>query len=477
MKLTKRMVSFALVLALVLVLSAGVFAADANSITVKDAKGGETYNIYKMLDLVASEDATAFSYTVNENWTDFFTGSGAGAAYVVIDQQGYVSWNQDKADASSMEAFGKLAAAFAAEKSVPTAAAAITPEAEDKTDITFTALASGYYLITSTNGTLAMVDTTPTKPAAEVQEKNVDPSLDKEVLENGGAFGGGNVYGKDNDAQIGDTITFQLTINAYKGAKSYVVHDTMSEGLTFVKDSVVVASVQNISLIKDLDYTVVTEGLTDGCTFEIRFSETALDSIAQHTRLIVTYEAVLNEKASVENGETNQASLTWGNNGKSTSSKTETKTYQFSVLKYATGNEQKTPLAGATFQLLDARHEIVKLVKVDETTYRVANGDEAGAQETFTTVSEGPTLIKGVDNSDYSLKEITAPSGYNLLADEVMVMVDGNNELVVEVQNSTGTELPSTGGMGTTIFYVLGAALVLGAVVVLVTRKRMGKNN
>ena len=122
MKHAKKFASLLLALVMVFALATTAFAAGTNSITVNGAQKGETYKLYKMLDLIVNEDQTAYSYTVNSNWTNFFTNGGAGAAYVNIDSQGYVTWKTDKQDASSMEAFGKAAAAFASANNVPKAA-------------------------------------------------------------------------------------------------------------------------------------------------------------------------------------------------------------------------------------------------------------------------------------------------------------------------------------------------------------------
>ncbi len=175
----------------------------------------------------------------------------------------------------------------------------------------------------------------------------------------------------------------------------------------------------------------------------------------------------------MDTGEKNDAKLTWGDNSGTEWSETVTKTYKFEVLKYVKGDTEKKNLAGATFQLEDAEGNVVKLVKVSDTEYRVANGEEANSVDSFTTVSTGNIVVTGVDLDNYTLVETVAPAGYNLLKDPVPVKVEAANNLIVEVANSTGSELPSTGGMGTTIFYVLGSILVLGAAVLLITKKRM----
>lgn len=461
MKKMKKLASLMLALVMVLSMAMTVTAAGDNSITVKGAQKGETYEIYKMLDLSVNSDKTAYTYTVNSDWTEFFTDDGAGASYVDIDQNGYVTWKKDMDTAEKMEAFGKAAATYAAKNKV-TAVNTITPEKDE--NIVFENLDPGYYLITSTNGTLAMVDTTPSNPDATVDEKNPDSTLDKTVQEDSTS-----VYGKENSAQIGDTVNFKVVITVKKGAKNYVMHDKMEDGLTFNTNSVEIEG-----LTKDTNYTVVTE-TDDDCTFEIKFAQDYLDKITEDKELTITYTAVLNEKADITNGEKNDAQLTWGDKSGTTWSETVTKTYEFSVLKYSASDKEKTPLAGATFQLKDEKGNVVKLIKVSDTEYRVANDNEEGAVDSFTTVASGKIVIKGVDLDKYTLVETKAPEGYNLLKDPVNVQVNAENALIVEVPNNSGTELPSTGGMGTTIFYVLGSILVIGAAVLLITRKRMSK--
>ncbi len=459
MKKTKRIATLLLALVMVLSLSVCAFAAGTNSITVNGAQGGETYKIYKMLDLKVDLGKNAYSYTVNAEWNAFFTGEGAGAAYVTIDN-GYVTWKNSAAD---MEAFAKAAAKYASDNSVD-AVATQTPAADGS--LVFGNLDAGYYLITSTNGTLAMVDTTPANPNAVVDEKNPNPTIDKEVKEDST-----DTWGSSNSAQIGDTVYFHTTVNLQHGAKNYVLHDKMGEELTLNADSITVAD-----LTKDTDYTVVTTGLTDGCDFEVRFTQNYLNTITAPKTLVVEYSAVLNENAKVESAALNETQLTWGDKNGTTWDQTETKTYEFTVNKYAASDAAKNPLAGAEFQLKDASGKVVKLIKVSDTEYRVANGNETGAVDSFTTVATGNIVIKGVDLDEYTLVETAAPEGYNKLKDPVKVIVNANNALVVEVPNNTGAELPSTGGIGTTIFYVVGGILVVGAAVVLTTRKRMEKN-
>lgn len=459
MKNAKKLMGLLLAMIMAFAMGVCVFAEGTNTITISNAQKGETYKLYKILNLSVSGDKTAYSYTLNDTWKSFFT-QGNGVSYVDIDTQNHVTWKVGMNTAENMENFGKAAAAYAVNAEV-TATNTLTTDDQ----ITFSGLDSGYYLITSTNGTLAMTKTTPDEPNATVNEKNEDTTLEKEVQEDST-----NNWGNENSAQIGDTVNFKVTIHMKKGAKNYVMHETMDDDLSFNE-----GSVQITGLTKDTDYTVKTAEISDGCTFEIIFTENYLNSVKANTVLTVTYNAVLNENADITNGENNKAKITWGDNSTTEFSETTTKTYQFEVLKYAQEDEQKNPLAGAVFQLLNAEKEIVKLKKVSNTEYRVANGEEAGSVESFTTVVDDKIVIKGVDLDKYYLKETEAPEGYNLLADDKEFTVTSGNTLTVEIENKSGSELPETGGMGTTMFYLIGGILVIGAGVLLVARRRAGR--
>ena len=472
MKQMKKLASLLLALVMTLALSVSALAAGSNTITVKNAQANETYKIYKMLDLSVNDDKTAYTYTVNADWKDFFTGEGAGAAYVTITN-GYVTWKAN----GDVAAFAKAAAKFAAENSV-TAIGTKTPATDS--DFTFEGLEPGYYLITSTNGTLAMTDTTPDKTAVEVNEKNPDSTIDKTVQEDST----GN-YGGKNDADIGQTVNFQVTINVKKGAKNYVMHDQMTTGLTFDKDSVKIEG-----LTKGTDYTVVTDNLKDGCTFHVVFTQAYLDKVTGDTQLIVEYSAVLNEKAVAGTAETNKAKLNWGDKSETVWEETKTYTWKIDVYKYTVVKATEEGKENSEKALADAKFILYKkdgdkTLYVKATDNKVTGWTETRDEATvFITPESGKFTITGLDSDTYYLEEIVAPAGYNVLKAPVKVVIDdkgnvtyGDNNTVanpdVKVLNQSGTELPSTGGMGTTIFYVLGGVLMAGAFVLLVVRKRM----
>ena len=481
MKNTTRIL--ALLLALVLTMGLGVtaFAAGTNTITVKNAVSGQKYELYKILDVAVNDDHTAYSYTVNSTWADFFKSpDGKGLTYVNIDTLGYVTW-KDGADAA---AFAKDAEAFA--KGL-TALKTIT--ADNDGDITFSDLEAGYYLVTSTLGTKATVGTTPGNPNPEIREKNEVPTNVKTVEEDSTGK-----YGSSNDADIGQAVNFKSTITAQPGAENYVFEDTMSAGLTYKNDAKVYTDETMTTELAAANYTVNnTPG--DGKTFTITFTQSYLDTITAVTKLYVKYSATLNEGAVVGlPGNSNKSTLKYGDsaNTKSTPvSETITYTWDLDVLKY--GNTDKANvLENAQFVLLNKDRDKVAVVVNGKLT-GWENVPTAGVDGTITwpaktiltTGANGKIEIDGLDADTYYLREIEAPAGYNKLANDVEVVINGATKgesdnltyttVIAEVNNQSGTQLPSTGGVGTTIFYVLGGILAVGAAVLLIARKRAGR--
>ena len=187
--------------------------------------------------------------------------------------------------------------------------------------------------------------------------------------------------------------------------------------------------------------------------------------------------------------------MEYGTNSHTEYDTTETYVWKMNIVKYTMEQGTEKKLAGATFQLSrdEAGAQVIKLVKVDDTTYRLALPTETDtAVDTITTGETGELVINGLADGIYYLTETKAPRGYNLLREPVKVKIDhttANGKLtetsfvadqtqtdtsgLVKVENNAGAELPSTGGIGTTVFYVLGSAMALGAVILLVTKKRM----
>ena len=368
MKHAKKLVSILLAMVMVLSMSTAVFAAkgtndNSGSITINNAETGHTYNAYQILVLESyNTEAKAYSYKANPAWDGWLKEQ---TQYVSIDAQGYVTWVKD-ADAA---AFAKAALAHAKEASINP----VDTKTAESTTVAFTGLNLGYYLVDTTLGTLCSLNTTTTD--VEMYEKNEQPPVKKEVKEDST----GN-WGDENTAEIGDVVEFRTTIGAKPGAEGYVLHDVMTEGLTLDPDSIEATGLTKGQDENNGDYHVVTTGLNDGCTFEVVFHQSYLDTITEDTDIVVTYSAVVNEKAVIYDGvNTNKTKLQFGEDNRDETTWDETKTYTFKVDVVKTDGDNKV-LDGAQFKLYDAKtggNEIA-LVEVSDGVYRLAKDGETG---------------------------------------------------------------------------------------------------
>lgn len=466
MKTLKKAMSVLVSLLMIFTFALPAFADSATaSITISNAVQGETYEAYKLLDL-ESYDASnnLYVYKATADWQEFFQ-TGAGANYITVDKQNYAAWKKDAAEnETNLKALIDAALVYAETNNItPTATQTAT-----STSVTFDNLGLGYYLVNSSVGTLCELNTVYQN--LTIVDKNEKPDVDKNIVE-----GTGKVT--RNDAQIGDTVNYEVIVHAKKGAKNYVLHDTMSNGLTFNKTSVAIEG-----LIAGTDYTLVTDGLSDGCTFEIRFTDSYLKNLTDNADIKVTYTATLNENAVVKTAaNTNKVVLKYGNNQSTVEKETETYTYRLTVVK--TNADETKKLKGAIFKLStdkDGNHPLKFTEKNGQ--YVV---DPNSTIETITTPDSGTFTIAGLDAKEYYLTETVAPAGYNKLADPIKLVVSEDNVTkdgevlandTLTVKNQSGTLLPGTGGIGTTIFYVIGGLLMAAAAVLLITKKRMNSD-
>ena len=469
----KKTMSVLLALVLLLALSVPAMAIGGGTITIDNAVVGQTYTIYRILDLESYNAETgAYSYKAAEGWDAFVK---ANSAYFDVDAQGYVTWKAATDDATVAE-FAKLAQKYAVDNSIGNQGS----EKAETTTVTFENLDLGYYLVDSTLGTLCSLDTT--NPTVTIKEKNAEPTNVKTVEEDSTG-----AYGSTNDADIGQTVNFKSTITAQAGAENYVFHDKMSEGLTYIE--VTGVTLKGVE-VAESDYTIRTSGeVTDGCTFEVVFTQAFCDTLKAGDKIVISYTATVNEKAVVGgNGNPNESKLSYGDSSSATPtttppSTTTTYTWKIDVLKYTMKGDEEVKLADAVFTLSrdEKGTDLINLVKVKDNVYRVAKNNEEVAITQITTDATGAFTIEGLDSDTYYLTEITQPAGYNKLAAPIKVVIDEKGNVTyngeytgtVKVENKSGAELPSTGGVGTTVFYVVGGLMVLLAVVLLVTRKKM----
>lgn len=469
-KTFKKLFAALLAAALVLAMAVPAFAvtnATKGSITISKTVKDETYTIYRMFKLDSyNAESNTYSYTVESAWEGFFK-TGAGGNYITLDGQNHPTWTAaDENDSTTVAAFAKAALAWAKQKGIQSAG---TQEGNGSS-ITFSNLDLGYYLVDSSLGALCGLNTT--NPDATIKEKNEKPEIKKEVQTSAGD------WGSENNAKIGDTVEYKVEIKVADGAQKYTVTDTMSKGLTFNNSSLKVTA--NDAVTTDYTLTSTTNGFT------LVLPETYVSTLTKGTTIIVTYNATLNKDAVIDgDGNTNEVTLSYGNHQNTVPSKVTTKSYQFDLVK-VDGTTNKL-LDGAEFELADGNTKL-SFVKDDDGNYRVAMTGEKDATTTIT-VKGGKVNIYGLAGKAYTLTEIKAPDGYNkLVTSETVNLADGSKTHAtivdsvykdggVVIENHAGTVLPSTGGMGTTLFYVIGGGLMVAAVVLLVTKKRMEHKN
>lgn len=475
----KKLVNILLVLAMVLGMIPTMVNAEKSyntndgKITIDPAKENQVYNIYEVLKLESFDsDKGAYAYKATEAWETFINSTEIKGVYVNVDAQGYVTWVPAKDNEAGAAEFAAKALAYAKANNI---AATATKESGNNTTVEFTGLNLGYYLVDSSLGALCGLTTTAKE--VTIHEKNTAGDMKKEVKTDSGS------YGESNTASIGDTIEYKIVVTIGKGAETYTLTDLLDESLT-LKDNSISVTAPNFTGFATVDTTA-----TNDYTFKVVIEGSKL---AEDTEVTITYSAVLNEKAKKVNN--NKATLVYGNSNK-IEKETKTYTYEFDLIKTDSSN---VLLDGAEFKLYDAATggNEIKVILIDEANhiYRVATEAEKDAAVAIT-ATNGKATIFGLGNGTYYLAETKQPEGYNILASRVEVKVENadnkartevteNDKTVyvegsggVHVINYNGAVLPTTGGLGTTLFITIGSLVALMAAVVLVTNKRMANEN
>lgn len=483
MKLIKKIAAMLFAFAMVFSMGTNVKAEGTGKITINPANAGETYNVYKILTLKSyDKDKELYSYVKNGDKWDGFINSAQQEGYLTINNDGYVEFDAKKSDKDYRE-FAQKALAYAKKNNV-SATQTVTPDA-GATTATIDKLDLGYYLVGSTVGALCSLDTT--NPEVTVRDKNEAPTVEKKIAKDGHTD---NLV-PNNSANIGEQVVYQTTINVKPGAKNYVLHDTMDSHLDF--DGILQAHLSDGTNLTNGDF-VVQKGPADKCTFDISFTDVFYNNYRSKiddgiiTKIIFQYSATVKDDAVVKEEMKNTTHLTYGDNNTTTEdSETITKTFGIPVFKY-TKNDQA--LAGAEFMLstdpncTDESKTLKFTLNNDTNKYRFA----ADGNATLTSLNNGRIDIEGLKAGTYYLKETKAPDGYNLLKkiQKIEIGEDGSIKLYkdvitgdydvitgdVKVKNNSGIELPSTGGMGTTLIYLAGIVLVVLSGYVLISKRR-----
>lgn len=491
MKSIKRIIALLLTAVMTMTMSVTAFAVDSScSLTVNVNKGQDlkeqTINLYKLFDVTTSQSGnkTNYAYTVNDTYKETL------AATLELDGTATNEALVNKVSKLDTAAVQKFANDFTEKALTDNLTSTYTSGkiTDSKTSYQFNNLDTGYYLVYVTGGkeiqsSLVTVDGTTDK----VNLKTTAPSIEKTA--------------NKTSVNIGDVVTYTVagSVPDTIGYSEYVykINDTLSKGLDFVKN----AKGDALDNANEVNVTVAFgEGITDeGTAPTIAALDTTKKTMSldlstwvranqknKGKKFTVTYYAKVNNKAVVE--EKNKAELVYGNNPSDTTttkpSEVKTPTYYLNINKYAKNDNKK--LAGAKFKLYKDSVDENNVIKVtgSEGNYVV---DPASTTTEFVSVdsitSEGYNLhVNGLAAGTYYLVETEAPAGYNKLTDSIKVEIkkstnedvnawtlfnnDKNvDDKIIDVENSTGSILPSTGGMGTIAFTVVAALLVLGVAV------------
>ena len=392
-------------------------------------------------------------------------------------------------------------------------------------------LEDGYYLIVDTTtdvGAGGAYNKALMQVVGDISitTKTASPTVEKKVKE-------GDSYGDVADCNIGDAVEFLLIgsvpdMSRYDTYK-YIFHDTLSAGLTAPEQGEIkvylsadrAVDTNDTEVTSSFSITVSGQEITVSCA-----DMKTVNGIANASYVIVEYNATLNQSAVIGlDGNTNTVKLEYSNKpdqsgsgdnntGNTPEDKVIVFTYELDTTK-VDGKDNTEKLAGAKFVLLNS--DATKVAKITNGKFDgwqnlpIAGADGKIAAESWTadmvltSDDDGTFKVTGLDEGNYKLREIVAPAGYNMLTDDIDVIITattstswdgvsssdaltklevtaddaaGTGDIstgiaAITVANNAGSTLPETGGMGTNVFYVLGGVLVLAAVVLLVTRKRM----
>lgn len=486
MKIFKKITTLVISLVMMLAMVTSAFAVDSTgTITLHIGKhnvGGVTFNAYRIMDATGSGNKVA--YTINSNFDLFFTDQLLGGIDGVDkDNKAYNYLTSNVNKSTFIESLKNYIANTATVSPIQT----LNGISGTKEYITNN-LSYGYYAIIPSVESLSPNFTTLSKDNQDIYLKGLKPDVNKTVDNKEWA-----------SAQIGNTVHFKVEsmVPNMTGYSKYYFQltDSFSEGLTVNEASLNPIVKIGTDILESTDYTCTFDSTNSTITIEI----TNFINYAQNANEIITfeYEAILNEKALTNSPTTNTANISYGNNPdnltKGTSDTVRVWTHDLTIKK-VDATDKTTKLSGAGFQLY--RHEVlennlIKFIPIDASngTYRVATADDTTTTtDTVVSPTNGVITIKGLDADTYQLVETKAPDGYNKLSASISITItatsadSGTNVTVagndITVENSSGTLLPETGGMGTIIFTLVGGIGVAGVIAsFFISSKKKRKNN
>lgn len=453
----KKMIAMFMMFAMILGLNTVAFAAEGtNTVHVNTGAydvSNVTFNAYRVFDVTKS--GANYGYVMTAKFVEFFNNNSCttdDAAYKYVDKnQGtiadnlkkYITDNGIQADVSVKAAEGRT---------------------------TFSNLADGYYIIVPSGDTFSPNLVT----VAEIETKTVnlkgkEPTAEKKVENQDWA-----------SAQVGKKVTFKVTSQVPdmtgKSEYHFKLKDKLSKGLTMTAADFVSVTIGNETLGKDKYEVKLTSNNQDGTTeLEVTIKEFINYSEKAGENIVFEYQAEVNKDAVTVDKATNTAQVGFGNKSDElTFSKPDTvKVYTHTLTITKVDGKDQTPLAGAEFELYEGTSvqegKIIKLVDEGKGVYHVPDTTELTTTTTVVSPTTGIITIKGLKEGTYTLKETKAPDGYNKGKDtEITITAESNDggETVtvtgntITVENNSGLQLPSTGGMGTIIFVAAGVCVV-----------------